>query len=86
MVVAYFPTMDSILKWKYHGSPEPAETWMMNAIAASLGALVAVITGDYVAMLYPLRGTVMCIVIVILIKRCERKNSHRTTLRPDESS
>lgn len=76
MFVGYFPTIKHILQWEERGAPEPAETWTMNAIAASLGALIAIITSDYVAMLYPLRGAAMCLTIVILIKRCERKNSH----------
>jgi len=29
---------------------------------------------DYLAMLYPLRAFVLCVIIVVLVRRWERKN------------
>ena len=80
MVVAYFPTIESLWQWKPGRSPEPIETWSINAVAALLGVLVDV-TGshDYVAMLYPLRAFLLCMVVVMLAVRWERKSrAHRT--------
>ena len=56
-------------------SPEPVETWGMNAVAALIGVVLDA-TGrhDYVAMLYPLRAFLLCVVIVVLVVRWERKS------------
>jgi hypothetical protein len=77
MIVAYFPTFERIRHWEKLGAPEPFETWAVNTLAALLGVIIAIANCDYVAMLYPLRAVVLCTVVIILIKRCERKNSHR---------
>jgi uncharacterized membrane protein YkvI len=46
----------------------------VNAIAALIGVVVD-ITGshDYVAMLYPLRAFILCMIIVALVGRWEQK-------------
>jgi hypothetical protein len=74
MSVAYFPTIESVWHWKPGRSPEPLETWSVNAIAALIGVVVD-ITGshDYVAMLYPLRAFILCMIIVALVGRWEQK-------------
>jgi uncharacterized membrane protein YkvI len=75
MVVAYFPTIESVWRWKLGRSPEPVETWSITAVAALIGVVIDV-TGsrDYLAMLYPLRAFVLCVIIVVLVRRWERKN------------
>jgi uncharacterized membrane protein YkvI len=74
MSVAYFPTIESVWQWKPGRSPEPVETWSVNAIAALIGVLVD-ITGrhDLVAMLYPLRAFILSMIIVALVARWEQK-------------
>jgi hypothetical protein len=74
MSVAYFPTIESVWQWKPGRSPEPVETWSINAIAALVGVLID-ITGshDYMAMLYPLRAFILCMIIVALVGRWEQK-------------
>ena len=75
MTVAYLPTIESMWQWKPGRSPEPIETWGINAVAALIGVLLDV-TGshDYVAMLYPLRAFLLCVMIVVLVMRWERKS------------
>jgi uncharacterized membrane protein YkvI len=75
MSVAYLPTIESVWQWKRGRSPEPVETWSINAVAALIGVTID-ITGshDYVAMLYPLRAFILCVVIVVLVARWEHKN------------
>lgn len=75
MSVAYFPTIESVWQWKPGQSPEPFETWSVNAVAALIGVLIDV-TGihDYVAMLYPLRAFLLCMTIVVLVRRWEQKS------------
>ncbi len=83
MSVAYFPTIESVWQWKPGRSPEPIETWAINALAALLGVVIAV-TGshDYVAMLYPLRAFLLCTIIVALVARWHRKcNANRSPLQ-----
>lgn len=74
MSVAYFPTIESVWQWKPGRSPEPVETWSINAVAALIGVVID-ITGshDYIAMLYPLRAFILCIIIVALVVRWNRK-------------
>lgn len=81
MSVAYFPTIESMWRWKPGRSPEPLETWSINAVVALLGVLIDV-SGhhDYVAMLYPLRALLLCTVIVVLVRRWERKNKTNDSL------
>ena len=82
MSVAYFPTIESVWQWRRHiGSPEPAETWSINAVAALIGVGIDV-TGshDYIAMLYPLRAFILCTTIVVLVLRGERKNRANRSL------
>ena len=77
MSVAYFPTIESMWQWRRDtGSPEPVETWGINAVAALIGVGIDV-TGshDYIAMLYPLRAFLLCMTIVVLVRRWERKTS-----------
>ena len=75
MSVAYFPTIESVWQWKPGQSPEPFETWSVNAVAALIGVVIDV-TGihDYVAMLYPLRAFLLCMIIVVLVRRWEQKS------------
>ena len=75
MSVAYFPTIESVWQWKLGGSPEPVETWSITAVAALIGVVIDV-TGshDYMAMLYPLRAFILCMIIVVLVRRWEQKS------------
>ena len=75
MTMAYLPTIESMWQWKPGSSPEPVETWGITAVAALIGVVIDV-TGshDYVAMLYPLRAFLLCLVIVVLVLRWERKS------------
>ena len=77
MIVAYFPTFERIQRWERAGAPEPVETWSVNALVAIMGVVIAIARNDYVAMLYPMRAVVLCAVVVTLIVRCKRRNSHR---------
>lgn len=83
MSVAYFPTIESVWQWKPGRSPEPIETWSINAVAALI-AVVIDITGshDYVAMLYPLRAFILCMIIVALVGRWKRKSVTSHLLAP----
>jgi uncharacterized membrane protein YkvI len=76
MTIAYLPTIESMWKWKPGRSPEPVETWSITAVAALIGVVLDV-TGshDYIAMLYPLRAFLLCVLIVVLVVRWDRKNS-----------
>lgn len=75
MSVAYVPTIESVWHWKPGGSPEPIETWSINAVAALIGVVIDV-TGrhDYLAMLYPLRAFLLCMMIVGLVWRGQKKS------------
>jgi len=70
MTVAYAPTIESLWEVKHGGAPEPVEAWSVNALAALIGVVVDA-TGrhDYVAMLYPLRACLLCLVVVGLVVR-----------------
>jgi hypothetical protein len=72
MSVAYLPTIESLWRWKLGPSPEPMEKWGINAL---IGVVVD-ITGrhDYLAMVYPLRALILCVVVVVLITRWEQKS------------
>jgi uncharacterized membrane protein YkvI len=74
MSVAYFPTIESVWQWKRGRSPEPVETWSVNAIAALMGVIIDIAgSHDYIAMLYPLRAFILCMIIVALVGRWEQK-------------
>jgi uncharacterized membrane protein YkvI len=75
MSVAYLPTIESLWRWKLGPSPEPMEKWGINVIIALIGVGVD-ITGrhDYLAMVYPLRALILCVVVVVLITRWEQKS------------
>lgn len=82
MSVAYFPTIESVWQWRrLNGSPEPVETWSINAVAALISVVIDV-TGshDYIAMLYPLRAFILCIIIVALVWRWEQKGKASQSL------
>ena len=80
MCVAYLPTMESVWQWKPGPPPEPVETWSLNAIAALIGVVIDITgTHDYVAMLYPLRAFLLCMIIVVLVRRWQKKTN---TIRP----
>jgi hypothetical protein len=74
MTVAYLPTIESMWQWTGGMSPEPLETWSINAVAALIGVVIDV-TGnhDYVVMLYPLRAFILCMMIVGLVARWNMK-------------
>lgn len=75
MTVAYIPTIESVGQWKPGPPPEPVETWSINAVAAVIGVVIDV-TGshDYLAMLYPLRAFILCMIIVVLVGRWRQKS------------
>jgi hypothetical protein len=74
MSVAYLPTIESLWRWKLGPSPEPMEKWGINVIIALIGVAVD-LTGrhDYLAMVYPLRALILCVVVVVLICRWKLK-------------
>ncbi len=74
MVIAYFPTFENLWHWKKDGSPEPGAIWAIETVAALLGVGIAVAGNDYLAVLYPLRATILCVIILLLIKRLERRD------------
>jgi uncharacterized membrane protein YkvI len=70
MSVAYIPTIESLWEVKRGRAPEPVETWSVNALAALIGVVVdATGAHDYVAMLYPLRAFLLCMMVVGLVVR-----------------
>jgi uncharacterized membrane protein YkvI len=75
MSIAYLPTIESLWHWKSGTSPEPMEKWGINILIALIGLSVDM-TGrhDYLAMVYPLRALILCIIVAALIIRWERKN------------
>jgi hypothetical protein len=83
MTVAYIPTIENVWRWKPGRSPEPIETWSVNALAALIGvAIDATGSHDYVAMLYPLRAFLLCMIIVALVARWEHKSRTNRSLAP----
>jgi hypothetical protein len=81
MSVAYFPTIESVRQWKPGRSPEPVETWSINGVAALIGVVIDVTgTHDYVAMFYPLRAFILCMIIVVLVRRWEQKSKTNHSL------
>jgi cbb3-type cytochrome oxidase subunit 1 len=76
MSVAYLPTFESLWRWKLGPSPEPMEKWGINVVIALIGVVVDLTDRhDYLAMVYPLRALVLCLVVVVLITRWEQKSS-----------
>lgn len=75
MCLAYLPTFEGLWCWKGGASPEPMDKWATNVLIALLGIAVDV-TGrhDYLAMIYPLRALLLCLVVVMLIGRWQRKS------------
>ena len=75
MSVAYVPTIESVWNWKPGRSPEPFEKWSINAIIALIG-VVSALAGhhDYLALIYPLRALLLCVVVAALIIRWHYKN------------
>jgi len=82
MTVAYLPTIESLWNWKHGPSPEPMEKWSLNVAITLIGVFVD-LTGrhDYLAMIYPLRALLLCIVVVVLIKRWEMKSKAESALQ-----
>jgi uncharacterized membrane protein YkvI len=75
MCVAYLPTIESLWNWNLGPSPEPMEKWGINIVIASIGIIVDITDRhDYVAMVYPLRALVLCMIVVLLISRWQLKN------------
>jgi cbb3-type cytochrome oxidase subunit 1 len=81
MSIAYLPTIESLWFWKLGPSPEPMEKWGINVVIALIGVVVD-ITGrhDYLAMVYPLRALILCVVVVVLISRWEQKSKAERSL------
>src|SRR5450756_384859 len=52
MSVAYLPTIENVWQWKRGESPEPVETWSVNAAAALIGVIIDVSSHDYLAVSY----------------------------------
>ena len=75
MCIAYLPTLESLWRWKPGPSPEPMEKWSINILITLIGLGVD-LTGrhDYVAMVYPLRALILCVVVVLLIGRWKQKS------------
>lgn len=76
MSLAYIPTIENLRRWKPGRPPEPIMSWSANAIAGLIGVLVD-ITGvhhDYLAMLYPLRAFILCLIVVALLLRWQHRN------------
>ncbi len=75
MSVAYLPTLESLWRWEPGAPPEPMEKWSLNIVIALMGLLVDV-TGrhDYLAMVYPLRALILCILVVVLIFRWNKRS------------
>lgn len=76
MSVAYLPTLENLWRRKSGKSPEPLDKWSINILIALLGLAVD-LTGkrDYLAMIYPLRALILCLLVVGLILRWEQKNA-----------
>lgn len=75
MSVAYLPTIESLWRWKLGSSPEPMEKWGINVVIALIGVVVDITDRhDYLAMVYPLRALILCVVVVALIARWEQRN------------
>lgn len=74
MSVAYLPTLESLWRRKPGKSPEPLDKWSINVLITLIGLLVD-LTGkrDYLAMIYPLRALILCLVVVSLILRWGRR-------------
>lgn len=81
MSVAYLPTLESVWRWKPGPPPEPLDKWSVNVIIAVLG-LVPPLLGhqDYLAMIYPLRALILCLCVVALIVRWERKSKDESQM------
>jgi uncharacterized membrane protein YkvI len=79
MSIAYLPTVESLWRWSPGPSPEPMEKWGINVLIALIG-LVVDISGrrDYLAMVYPLRALILCILVVALIFRWKQKSKAAT--------
>ena len=75
MSVAYLPTLENLWRWKPGRPPEPMEKWGINIVIALTGMLIDV-TGrhDYLAMVYPLRALILCVLVVVLILRWNLKS------------
>ena len=75
MSVAYLPTLESLWRWKPGNPPEPLDKWGINVLITLIG-LVVDLTGkrDYLAMIYPLRALILCLLVVGLILRWQQKN------------
>ncbi len=75
MSIAYLPTIENMWRWRAGRSPEPLEKWSINAGIALLGIIAALADKrDYLAMVYPLRAFILCVLVVALIRRWNRKN------------
>ena len=75
MSVAYLPTLEGLWRWKPGKPPEPLDKWGINILITLIG-LVVDLTGkrDYLAMVYPLRPLILCLLVVCLILRWEQQN------------
>jgi hypothetical protein len=70
MTVAYLPTIESLWDVKRGRAPEPLDAWSVNAVAALIGVVIdGTGSHDYVAMLYPLRAFLLCMMVAGLVVR-----------------
>ncbi len=75
MIVAYLPMLDRL--WpERKKSPEPFGNWAMSATASAIACCTALISGNRLAVIYPLRSALFCIFVLWLIKRIEHKSKH----------
>jgi len=75
MIVAYWPMVKRLRRWREEKSPEPFDAWAVSATASFFGLCAALIGGGGLAVFYPLRSVIFCCAILRLIKQIERRNS-----------
>ena len=75
MSIAYLPTLESLWRREAGRPPEPLDKWSINVLITLIGLAVD-LTGkrDYLAMIYPFRALILCLLVVGLIFRWEQKN------------
>ncbi|MDQ2832325.1 MAG: hypothetical protein M3Y50_01000 [Acidobacteriota bacterium] len=83
MSIAYLPTIESLWRWRPGPAPEPMEKWGINVVIALIGVVVDITDRhDYLAMVYPLRALILCVVVVVLLVRWEQKRKVEASTAP----